>query len=194
MKAVFITLAVLLLAAGCSSTKRNVETPIPPPLLQTLPNTEKSWLQYRNEQLGFEVKYPPDWFVEECRLNDVIIGNDQIGSYHCGDAGPPLDGDSIIDTEGVTEIRLTNYADVASAIKDYMQNFENASQEPITVAGIPAVQLQGIARQSVLGNYPQETIVFVSHNGKVFVLMNDVQNKAYKDTFYSILSTLKFTY
>jgi hypothetical protein len=186
-----LILTITLVITGCAPSPTPAQ---PTSLMNISAASEDQWPTYSNKEYGFELKYPPDWFMEKCGLNSVIIGNNQIGSGHCGDAGPPLQGNPIIDTEGLIEISLTGYDDVASAIKDHIQDFKTATQESITLADTPAVQIQGIVRQNPLGGNAQETIVFVSHGGKVFVLKNTIQNKAYKDTFYLILSTFKFRY
>jgi hypothetical protein len=186
-------LAILLSATSCSASKT-------PPIEQHViqkeapaiknesparpPASKPGWETIASKE--FQVDYPTEWFAEECGLDEIIIGYDQIGSGHCGDAGPII--------EGGIKIGLTGYNDVSTAARGYSQDFTTVSQHSITIAGMPAVELKGIIKQSPLGGDDvRETIILVSHNEKVLILQNDIQNSAYNDTFYSILNTLKLT-
>jgi len=196
---IVILFAVLLLASGCTkafpSTQQNQDETIYSGSKRNSPVTRsgsdeetKSWKTYVGDNYSF--KYPNDWFVEECGVNRILIGSNAIGSFHCGDAGPSLNGS--IESDGNIEIDLTEYPDVPSASRDYLEDFATVTKELITIGVTPATKYQGIATQSPLGANADLTIIIVSHKEKVFVFRSSIQNKLYDDTFYAIVDTFRF--
>lgn len=194
-----LLLAFTLLGAACSTSKsaqtqepvRN-EVPISQIEFQgsvPIPN----WKTIASR--GFKLDYPPDWFAEECGLDEIIIGSGEIGSPPCGWAGPALlPAQSSIGDDGNISVGLyateDESTDFETATKDFARDHKMVSKKSTVISNTPAVELQGVREDD--GWHITE--VLAPYRGKLLVAHSEIQDKASRDTFYLILSTLKFTY
>lgn len=154
----------------------------------------RGWQTYKSTQNNFEISYPQDWYAEKCNfLNEtVLIGNSQIGSASCGDAGPPLNSETKYD--GNVSVQLTDYIDINKAINEYASLYKDPSQTKIIVSGQESTKIEGIYKRDA--KYHTDIIltdtILAYGNGKVFVLSNDIQAPGYSKTFDDIVTTFKF--
>jgi hypothetical protein len=195
-KTIALALAtVLCLAASCQRVTSQPDTANQ--IIKNTPeqNERVEWSTYNaNEYFTFD--YPTDWFVEECGLMGVVIGNGEIGSPGCGWAGPALppahsnignDGSITIDLHDLSGDESSN---IQSETRDFERHHKILSEKATTVANAPAVELEGIRED----NGWIITEVLVSYRGKLLIARNEIQYQTFRDIFYSILSSLKFTY
>lgn len=168
------------------------------PTPTSVPTTQDetvNWKTYSNSKLGFELKYPPGWFVAENSDNVYITPKKPTP-----DQFPPLHG-----IPGA--FTILDYSD-SQWHKDFTQKLmldprpiqdirgqEYSRVEKIILSGIEAVKTiqYGEADMATVGGY--RTDIYVLNSGHLLDIFYPNQyNKSYDHRVYDqILSTIRFT-
>ncbi|MFH1547533.1 MAG: hypothetical protein ABIC57_03535, partial [bacterium] len=151
-----------------------------------------TWTTYKNEEYGFEVEHPEDWFVYEpideglcfpaSQDSSIIIFSEQSLNL-CGffvHSHPPQNADFTVSVY---------YGDPW----DDIENILEPPKEHLLVAGEPAVMYR-FSFQQVLPNI-NATRIYFNHEGNGYVIFlknQDAEGTSYHPLYDQILATFKF--
>jgi len=134
------------------------------------------WLTYRNEEYGFEVRYPETW----------VLQNTQSGIYIKYQKEWEFGMEEGFSAFGVSVIK----ENLQEFIESYKSDFLN--EKPLTriinkevyiLANIPATKLTSNNAEGINGNF-----IFAVYNGKNYLITFDENEERHKE----IISTFKF--
>lgn len=153
------------------------ETTTPPPVTETIDTS--NWKTYRNEQYGFEVRYPQDWNVEE---DYARAGN----SF--------LFIDSKQETPFLVQVfpRFDKQKSLEELIPDYVGE-KDAVVEHLKLQSYDAVLIRHRVGSPPFSDW--DNFILTTHNGVDYTLPHPIALSyfpKYKEIQILILSTFKF--
>lgn len=169
----------------------------PTPATQTPSGEITNWKTYRNEKSGFEIKYPANWFNQECDFRNVGFSPDSIKFPKCGTEGfYPL---SLViypyATKQEAENSFSRVSDVISSSRN------NVSKTEVKFAGASAIKITGVETRgelTELGYNPlagtRTTVILFLHGTDFYQIYyyGEFYKISSEEIFNHILSTFKF--
>lgn len=161
-------------------------TPRPSPtnLEAKLPSEIPSdWKTYRNEEYGFEFKYPGDWKVDECDQKIILINGICYSDF--------------TETGAITISDDLNLEYQTNLYDQYSQEWEQSQKNQIIIDNISAIKFFGIEGNRVEGPGPipgskLQFILFNSRNHTYNISFAEKPGQNYLNIFDQILSTFRF--
>lgn len=137
------------------------------------------WQTYKNEQYGFEVKYPDDWRTSQCGVGRGFF-------LYCQGFGPQSVGEDISTAINVLNSKL----DIAKKSLPVLDNYNNKliKEETVVIEGVQWMKLT--IKQDSSGE------IFIEHliekDGKTYDLGVGTDESNTVSIYNQILSTFKF--
>jgi hypothetical protein len=176
-----------------------VEMPEIPDITNLSPDQSQKategWKTYKNDQYGFEIKYPDNWFLQKTSNDSVKfspISFDKIESYAKATAGKDLFSeesiqylDSINNTVGLAVGNIEGAPDIITK-----QNCESTDQsaQKILVGGFEGCKF------TVSRNWEDIILDVMIPDKKIMISFKttDINTKNYPGIFDQMISTFKF--
>lgn len=146
-KLLFILPAVLLFAAGCSSSQNTSTNVQPtPPVVQTTPvqsqpaNDTSNWKTYASTTYGFQINYPVDWNLKEYGQKDnyfIIFSN----FLALAPTAPSSNFQIQIRDLGTSADGQAELKNRQSQINSNITSLSGVAVSHMTVGGVPALRL-----------------------------------------------------
>ena len=116
-------------------------TPIPAPI-PAVTDPTSNWKTYRNEEYGFEMKYPAYWHKDECAWGSgVLIGfGEEQNLFACGTDAPSK---ALLDI--VVVRKITTLSD--SIQEQISSNLQNISVTSTSLDKVTAVRIEGTLKE-----------------------------------------------
>jgi len=140
-----------------------------------------NWKTYRNEQYGFEVKYPSNWKYNESEntnTNQFLVCFDPLVNTSCSGGG-----------EMISVSWKTTLDDQYKTIQPRHANLYDYQKTEVVISGENAQQFTSDNPEAV------SKAAFLNHGGYVYSFILNWNNVVapHKDTLNQILSTFRFT-
>ena len=187
MKIALIALGAVLLTVGGILLLQNIQpapsptpiaqqTPPPTPQQEVLDTTD--WQTYRNDEFGFEVKYPSDWFAYDDRnfpCEYVLFSRKQISDCRFADYIP-----------------ADFYVFKGDLYNPFPKSLPNQIYTPFILDGEKGVI--NFATEQSDGPRAKDTNILVNHNGYGYMVtfLNIDYQGNHEQVFDQILSTFRF--
>lgn len=189
----FLTLSFLYFGYQLSVSKKQKVTP-PTPILSISPFDETAnWKTYRNENMGFYLKYPnqPNWLIREESENFIALYNYDVNK------APGRSYDPIADKD-LFKIEITK--DTENSDVDQWFNEEKLKTDPTTdkpteflnVKNITVDGYKGIFYETKSWGITSGTAVFKTPGISLIHFIGGLNYEGNKKTFNQILSSFKF--
>ena len=178
---------VHLTADDLAQLQGKYTSPTPTPLSSETANPDligANWKTYKNSHLGFTIKYPEDWLINDCGGVDISLAPSTQLLGVCESGSPGL----ILIQTGLDS---TNYADEIKQLNpsDY-DNFQKT-----IIADKEAIKTSIVQKEDTYVPKGTKSITYsINFNGRV-LRINYIQLPKWGDyskTFDQILSTFKF--
>jgi len=190
----YILIFIILLIAVCAAIfywQQNKALLAPLVSLEPINQNTSNWKTYKNEEYGFEIKYPAEWNYadrspqsgKKASYNKVSYGfNIYFGDGNMAETPPSRGG------TGFVGIMIFN-----ATTNELFQNAFTSDKKQVVFNGINAFKIEssvGIADSNI--EFPAEYLIF-ENNGKAFVISfeNSDTRGALNQTFSNMLSTFK---
>ena len=186
-----VLIIVVLLGIGGFFWWKDWKAPSPQPSqTQTQQHSENlsEWKTYRNEEYGFEIKYPPTWKNCEVKENDlfyiVSITNKSGKEAKCYPG--PLDEPSYSITIRLESEIMEEYPDYQS-FKNAILSSMNSTDRVFRIKGVDSFEIWGI-KETIINNTPvlivdqmdfigiPHTARYVFHKGNLLSLIPSTLN------------------
>ncbi len=170
--AIAVVIGILVLNPG----KTGNQTGNPEPSPATV-DTSK-WKKYRNEELGFELKYPEEWHFSE-RENTIVFNDKEI--FFAGDT-------DLVFPITIAATSDQNLGHRITAIKNTLK-LQDIYEATVTVDGISATRIEGLVTGESLIKDNYYVGVFFNHNSSDYGISYSQKDKYYLEVFDTILAS-----
>jgi hypothetical protein len=182
---IILSIVVGVLALRCSFKEEQLYQP---------PKIEKSetadWKTYRNEEYGFEIKYPKEWYEKNYYPSDIVELQNIDGELYISTGGPCA---KCVKDQGVRISIMVDDNPEKLPSSEYLSwclnNASTCSYKPIKLGSIDAVQV--IKSVDFGAGWPT---IYISKEDKIFIISYAKTSSAndFVATFDQILSTFNF--
>lgn len=158
---------------------KNKGLAIQPPISPTLSSIPSSWKTFTNTQFHYSFRYPEDYIVgtshDPMGVYETTITNVASGDFASGKRN--------VEDKDVFNMVIVNPYSTDTTLSQIKETHKLQNVQPYTIDGEPAIIIPS----------PLVVSVIMAHNQKEYSFNLGSGNSIYKDYFYQILSTLKFT-
>ncbi|MFH0829156.1 MAG: hypothetical protein V1907_03165 [Candidatus Kerfeldbacteria bacterium] len=152
------------------------ETVIGTLVFPTTADPTAGWKTYTNSSVGYSVKYPASWVVNDCQ---------QIPSFVIFDTKKVTCGSEAL---GIFDIVL----DADGSTSSWKKSLSNTTESTITIDGITALRITGMVSEGM--DFGKKDVVFVTKGSlTIQIQYNNKTDGADQQAFNSLLSTFTFT-
>lgn len=146
----------------------------------------KDWQVYRNEEFGYEIKYPSDWICDDKSLS-LLMFYDPVAQNQ-----KRINGGSLI--QGAKMEIYSEKRNSQLSLKDYVnthhsENVQILEEKEITINNIKAIQRKGKHWTTTMATYFQKDSIFYMI---VIYIPQESSETKYIESYNQILSTFKF--
>ncbi len=150
-------------------------TPVP----TVTPTTDTSdWKTYRNEQFGYEIKYPENWYLYDVDSSDIFVQPDK-------ETPDNIPGPHASALEIKVKSVKVNYDPIQEVKPDFDKAGISFTKEPIIIGGVQGLKVVSVCEGAGCGA-PQWLVI---KNGTLYHFDS---NLGYSKIFERILSTFRF--
>jgi len=161
---------------------------VTPQKVQTQEIDTSDWKTYRNEEYGFEMKYPKEWKVTEVPEFGVLFEDE-----YSEEKWPGVD----ISSPNMASYRPPEEAEIVEWVKKEFGYLEERGYGRIPIA--PNIEVDGTLGVKIQSCPPPTIearcidIIFIKKRNKLFeIQLNDSDKKELENLYNQILSLLKF--
>src|SRR3989344_1188639 len=154
-----------------------------------IPKDEISdWKTYKNDEYGYEIKYPNDWYVKEIEQG-IVEG----GVYFSPHRPDEIETGGIAFTNEALSVSIDSIIQESSLLK-FAGNYLNLSvATKFEIENIKISEIDGIKVKIVCeGVGCDNPHWFVVNNNNIYIFNSNLSSKDKIDSFEKILSTFKF--
>lgn len=179
--AIIASLGMVLGILGYALTKQKLVVQNPP-VAQKAGKTA-DWKTYKNEEYGYEIKYPKDWMLDEGRKEAVTINSPENEKFH-----KKIESGEVYGEGYMRDIKIIYYNSIpGDTFDEFVKRELIGSLNPVNFAGQNAYE-------AIMGHFGAYHSILIEKNNHLYIIQfgNREDKSKLTKTDNQILSTFKF--